>query len=48
MEEWKFLYVILKLCAEFLFPTMTTIGQKVCGWRGGGSAVAAGSKAQVG
>ena len=29
--EWKFLYVILKLCAEFQFPTMTTTGQKVCG-----------------
>ena len=26
--EWKFLYVILKLCAEFQFPTMTTTGQK--------------------
>ena len=42
--EWKFLYVILKLCAEFQFPTMTTTGKNSVVWRGGGSAVAAGSK----
>ena len=34
--EWKFLYVILKPCAEFQFFTMT--------WRGGGSAIATCSK----
>ena len=26
-----FLYVILKLCTEFQFPTMPATGQKVCG-----------------
>ena len=26
-----FLYVILKLCVEFQYPTMTATGQKVCG-----------------
>ena len=34
-----FLYVILKLCAKFQFPTMPATGQKVCGgvvWCGGG------------
>ena len=39
-----FLYVILKLCAKFQFPTMLATGQKVCGggvvvgvwWCGGG------------
>ena len=34
-----FLYVILKLCAKFQFPTMPATGQKVCGgvvwWCGG-------------
>ena len=30
-----FFYVILKLCAEFQFPTMSTTGQKVCGGGGG-------------
>ena len=30
------LYVILKLCAEFQFPTMPATGQKVCGGGGGG------------
>ena len=31
-----FLYVILKLCTEFQFPTMPATGQKVCGVGGGG------------
>ena len=34
-----FLYVILKLCAEFQFPTMPATGQKVCGGGGGGVVV---------
>ena len=31
-----FLYVILKMCAEFQFPTLPATGQKVCGGGGGG------------
>ena len=30
-----FLYVILKLCTQFKFPTMPATGQKVCGGSGG-------------
>ena len=36
-------YVILKLCAEFQFPTIPVTVQKVCGvvwWCGGGVVVA--------
>ena len=36
-------YVILKLCAEFQFPTIPVTVQKVCGvvwwWCGGGSSL---------
>ena len=34
-----FLFVILKLCAEFQYPTMSATGQKVCGGGGGGGGV---------
>ena len=31
MLKALFLYVFLKLCAKFKFPTMPATGQKVCG-----------------